>query len=201
MHSRIKRHLTYANVVSSIALFAVLGGAAYAGIDRRIKATDLAKNAVTTPKIKGKAVKAGKLAANSVRTPKIQDGAVTKAKLADGTAGSALAYAQVLAFSAVPDTPELASARTSGFVGVSRPSTGLYCLQPSAAVVNQAFSGGQATRPPVASVEWGNTTTNVHEVIVQPRGSTVECPANRYEIRTYRNGALASNVGFILIVP
>jgi hypothetical protein len=65
MRVRIKPRLTYANVVSTIALFVVLGGGAYATIDRKIGPRDLRKGAVTTPKIKKQAVKAGKLGANS----------------------------------------------------------------------------------------------------------------------------------------
>jgi hypothetical protein len=84
MGARIKPRLTYANVASSLALFILLGGAAYATHAHKIGSKDLRKGAVTTPKIKKGAVKAGRLAASSVRTPKIATGAVTLDKLADG---------------------------------------------------------------------------------------------------------------------
>lgn len=51
---RIKPHLSYANVVSSIALFAVLGGGAYAA--SKIGPEDIKKNAVRTKHIKKDAV-------------------------------------------------------------------------------------------------------------------------------------------------
>src|SRR4051794_2149958 len=53
--SFIHRHLTYANVVASLALFLALGGAAFA-------ATQLPRNSVGTGQLKPEAVTAGKIA-------------------------------------------------------------------------------------------------------------------------------------------
>jgi hypothetical protein len=53
--SFLRRHLTYANVAGSLALFLALGGAAYA-------ATQLPKNSVGTKQLKNGAVTAGKIA-------------------------------------------------------------------------------------------------------------------------------------------
>jgi len=50
-----RRHLTYANVVASLALFLALGGAAFA-------ATQLPRNSVGTGQLKAEAVTAGKIA-------------------------------------------------------------------------------------------------------------------------------------------
>lgn len=51
----LRRHLTYANVVASLALFLALGGAAFA-------ATQLPRNSVGTGQLKRGAVTAGKIA-------------------------------------------------------------------------------------------------------------------------------------------
>src|ERR1700754_4327270 len=51
----LRRHLSYANVVASLALFLVLGGGAYA-------ATQLPRNSVGTGQLKAGAVTAGKIA-------------------------------------------------------------------------------------------------------------------------------------------
>ena len=51
----LRRHLTYANVVASLALFLGLGGAAFA-------ATQLPRNSVGTGQLKREAVTAGKIA-------------------------------------------------------------------------------------------------------------------------------------------
>jgi hypothetical protein len=53
--SFLRRHLTYANVAASLALFLALGGAAYA-------ATQLPRNSVGTGQLKAGAVTAGKIA-------------------------------------------------------------------------------------------------------------------------------------------
>ena len=51
----LRRHLTYANVAATLALFLALGGAAYA-------ATQLPRNSVGTGQLKAEAVTAGKIA-------------------------------------------------------------------------------------------------------------------------------------------
>ena len=83
---QIRSRLTYANVVSTIALFLVIGGATAIAAKvpkhsvgpRQIKA-----NAVTTPKIKANAVTTRKIKKNAVATIKIRDNAVTNPKLDD----------------------------------------------------------------------------------------------------------------------
>jgi hypothetical protein len=77
MLSKIRGHLTYANVVSTLCLFVLLGGGAWA-------ATKLAKNSVGAKQIKKNAVKAAEIKANSVKTAELADGSVSTLKLADG---------------------------------------------------------------------------------------------------------------------
>lgn len=83
MISRLRPHLTYANVVSTLCLFVLLGGGAYA-------ATKLGKDTVGSKQIKAKAVKKQELADNAVTTRKVKDGAITAPKLADGLGGQML---------------------------------------------------------------------------------------------------------------
>jgi hypothetical protein len=75
----IRKRLSYANVMSSLALFLVLGGAT------AFAATQVSKNSVGTPQLKKNAVKAAKINKGAVTTAKIADGAVITAKLADGS--------------------------------------------------------------------------------------------------------------------
>ncbi len=81
----IRRRLTYANVMSSIAVFLVLGGAtAFAAI--RIGARNLKANSVTAAKIRRGAVTTAKLANNAVTGAKANEstfGQVPSAKVAD----------------------------------------------------------------------------------------------------------------------
>lgn len=96
MSSRPK--LTYANVVSTLALFVALSGAgAYAASQLppksvgepelrpgAVTAEKLRKNAVIAPKIKALAVKQGKIANGAVSGAKLANGAVGGEKLAEG---------------------------------------------------------------------------------------------------------------------
>jgi hypothetical protein len=80
---QIRKRITYANVMSSIAVFLVLGGgAAYAA--KKIGSNEIKGNSITTGKIKKEAVSASKIKKNSVVTAKIADSAVTTAKIANG---------------------------------------------------------------------------------------------------------------------
>ncbi len=84
---QIRKRITYANVMSSITVFLVLGGgAAYAA--KKIGSNEIKGNSITTGKIKKEAVTASKLKKNSVTTVKIADGAVTGAKLNLGSVGT-----------------------------------------------------------------------------------------------------------------
>jgi hypothetical protein len=77
---QIRQRLTYANVMSSIAVFFVLGGAtAFAAT--KIGANELKANSVLTGKIKKEAITTSKIKNNSITTGKIADKAVTGAKI------------------------------------------------------------------------------------------------------------------------
>lgn len=90
--------LTYANLVSTLALFLVMGGAtAYAtgqlapkSVGARqlrsgaVTSQKLRKNAVTAPKIKALAVKSGKLATGAVKEGKLANASVSGQKLQAG---------------------------------------------------------------------------------------------------------------------
>jgi hypothetical protein len=76
---QIRKRLTYANVMSSIAVFLVLGGAT------ALAASQLGKNTVGSKQLKKNSVTAAKLKNKAVTTGKIADKAITGAKVADGT--------------------------------------------------------------------------------------------------------------------
>jgi hypothetical protein len=85
----IRKRLTYANVMSSLAVFMVLGGgaavAANGGLPKGSVGTpQLKKNAVKTPKIAPSAVKTGKLGKQAVKAGKLANGAVLPGKIANG---------------------------------------------------------------------------------------------------------------------
>jgi len=84
---QIRQRLTYANVMSSIAVFLVLGGAtAFAAT--KIGANELKANSIKTGKIVKEAVTASKIKTNAIITAKIADKAVTGAKVEVASLGT-----------------------------------------------------------------------------------------------------------------
>lgn len=85
--SKLKRHLSVANVLSCIALFVALGGSAFAAVKLnagQVKAVNIAKQAVTNAKIKTQAVTSGKIKNGTVNALDLGAGQVTEEKLATG---------------------------------------------------------------------------------------------------------------------
>lgn len=94
----LSKRLSYANVVSTIALFLALGGATAFAVNQLPKKSvgakqlrpgavtpdKIRKNAVTAPKIEALAVKSGKLATGAVKEAKLAGASVTNQKLASG---------------------------------------------------------------------------------------------------------------------
>ena len=96
---QLSKHLTFANVVSCIALFLALGGAAVAAkTATKVKTKNLGNGAVTTPKLRNGAVIGAKIGAGAVGTGQLADGAVrakqlggqvvTEAKIKNGAVSS-----------------------------------------------------------------------------------------------------------------
>ena len=123
MLSGLKRRLTYANVMSTIAvMFAVGGSSAYAVTHLRansvtsktikngqVKSADLSRKAVTNRSIAVGAVSGDKLAAGAVGSASIATGAVGAANIANGAVG-----AGKLAAASVSGDREIADESVSG---------------------------------------------------------------------------------------
>jgi hypothetical protein len=132
-----RRHLTYANVMSSLAVFLILGGAtAFAAT--KIGASQLKANSVKTGKIVKEAVTAGKLKNGAVTTGKIADLAVTTSKLAnDAVTGE---KANESTFSQVPSA--LNAEKVGGHSASCPPNTTLI----------RGLCFDSVSNPPVSSV-------------------------------------------------
>ena len=88
---QISKRLTYANVMSSIAVFLVLGGATAmaAGLAKNsVGSKQLKKNAVTSAKIKKNAVSGAKIRKGAVDGAKVKDGSLTGADINLGSIGT-----------------------------------------------------------------------------------------------------------------
>ena len=114
MLARLRNRLTYANVISSIALFVVLGGGAYA-------ATTLPKNSVGAKQIKK----------NAVSSTKVKDGSLLKkdfksGQLPAGAAGPAGATGPTGPGGAAGPTGPTGPTGTTGDTGARGPSNGQF---------------------------------------------------------------------------
>src|SRR2546421_174074 len=107
MRARLKGRLTYANVMSTLAVFGMLAtGSAFAA------------SQIGTKDIKAAAVTASKLHKNAVTTPKIKKRAITGAKVASHS----LTGANIIASSLAP-VPSANHANNADRLGGSPPST------------------------------------------------------------------------------
>ena len=148
MLTKLRRHLTYANVVSTLCLFILLGGTAFA-------ATRLARNSVRSKHIKNGQVTRPDLRASAVNSSKVGDGSLLARDFAPGQLpqgakgdkgdkgdtgdnGTADAFARVTAAGTLlpkdpPDNPDFGN--TSFNItqeNVDRPgapSPGVYCIR------------------------------------------------------------------------
>jgi hypothetical protein len=199
---QIRKRLSYANVMSTLAVFFVLGGgAAYAA--KKIGSHDLRGGSVTTAKIKRNAVTRSKIKAEAVSTAKIAKAAVTNARLADGSVsleklapGFIAPAAEKLSHAA---NISLGGVVLAGSLGISQanvthPSTGFYCF----AGFTPAPVGG------VATVDYSEAGENI--LIQFDTGPGPVCPAGTQAFINTRKTIKSSektesvDAGFFLIV-
>jgi hypothetical protein len=194
---QIRQRLTYANVMSSLAVFLILGGAtAFAATKiganqlkaNSVKTGKIVKEAVTTSKIKNNAVNSAKIANGAVTTDKIGNDAVTGAKVNEGTLGqvpsansanfaNSAGSAQPEVFAKIEADGSVVGALSKGLTNanVSHPATGVYCVNVP------AF----AARGAVANTQYGGTYGAVAQVTV---GGTGNCPAPAVQVITSSSG-------------
>jgi hypothetical protein len=196
---RIRKRLSYANVMSSIAVFLVLGGgAAYAA--KKIGSNELENGAVTTTKIQRSAVTRSKIKAKAINTAKIAKGAVTYARLADGAVsieklapGFIAPAAEKLSHAANVSAGGLVQAGSVGIsqANVTHPSTGFYCFSG----LTPAPVGG------VATIDYAQAGKNV--TIQLGTGQGPVCPAGTQAFVDPRESAgkfEAIDAGFFVVL-
>lgn len=191
---RIRQRLTYANVMSSLAVFLVLGGAtAFAA--SKIGPNQLKAGAVTTNKMAKESVKTGKIFKEAVSTAKIKNNAVNGAKVDEATLGPV-----PIAETAAPRAYARAIASTEGGGVTESMSKGV-------ADTNVTFVGGSVYcfelgfKPTniQATVDWigGGANTFAHATLQ----AFASCPAGTdASVRTTSNaGAGIGNISFYAI--
>lgn len=133
--------LSYANVVSTLALFLALGGATAFAVNQlpsksigakqlrpgAVTADKIRKHAVTAPKIEANAIKSGKIAGGAVKEAKLANAAVSNTKLANEAVstekikGDAVTGAQ-LNEATLSQVPSANNANTAGFAQSANPA-------------------------------------------------------------------------------
>lgn len=85
--SRLRKHLTFSNVIACAALFTALSASAYAATKLgpgQVKTVNIANQAVSNPKLKREAVTSGKIKKGGVTRANMGAGAVTTAAIDTG---------------------------------------------------------------------------------------------------------------------
>ncbi|HYP54758.1 MAG TPA: hypothetical protein VEQ41_00435 [Solirubrobacterales bacterium] len=173
---RIRKHLTYANVISTLALLLAISGAtAYAG--GKIKTRQIKPGAIKTKLLAPRAVKSGKIAPTAVRPRHIAPQAVRYRHIAPDSVGTEqLLHNSVSSAQLQPDSIDGSKVRNGSLTPAD--------VSGGAAVVTIAQGGGQAvtssssTNPtpiPLADGSWtqGPTESNLFLAHVQ---ATLESP-------------------------
>ena len=156
MSARIRHGLTFANVISLIALFVALGGTGYAAIK-------LPKNSVTSKTIKKGAVTNAKLGKNAVSSSKVKDGSLLKQDFAAN---------QLPAGPAGPAGPQGPAGKdgtngTNGTDGAQGPA-GI-----AAAYARVAADG--TLLPNVAGTDFPNGTKDIEQTMITNPAAGVYC--------------------------
>jgi hypothetical protein len=116
--NKIRKRLTYANVMSSIAVFLVLGGATAI-------AAGLAKNSVGSKQLKKNAVTTAKIKNNAVTGAKIKNGAITGSKVDVASLGTVPNATHANSADTAKAADTATSANTAGSAGNANTVGGL----------------------------------------------------------------------------
>ena len=155
---QIRKRLTYANVMSSIAVFVVLGGGA-------IAATQLPKNSVGSKQIKKNAVKTPKIANNAVNGAKIADGSVTGAEIGDGTVATGELAASAVTADKLADNAVTTNKIANDAVTGAKVNEATLGQVPSANTANSANTASFANT--------AGRATNVFTALVNSNGAVL----------------------------
>lgn len=196
---QIRKRLSYANVMSSIAVFLVLGGgAAYAA--KKIGSHELRGGSVTTAKIKRNAVTRSKIKADAISTAKIAKRAVTNGRLADGAVsleklapGFIAPAAEKLSHAANISAGGVVLAGSLGIsqANVTHPSAGFYCFSG----LTPAPVGG------VATVDYAQAGKNITIQLGTGQGSVCPVGTQAFVDPRESSGKLeAIDAGFFVVL-
>jgi hypothetical protein len=195
----LSKHLTFANVVSCIALFAALSGAAYAVTTplgkKAVKTKNLANGAVTTLKLHGGAVTNLKLRNGAVSGSKIAPGAVGTGAIANGAVRSEQLGGGVVTTGKVKNGAITGEKLAGSAVGTNQLA--------ASSVTGGKIQDGAITSQKLASSLLAQLVKNVSYVsratettATTPQTVTAECPAGKQVV----GGGLRTSRGTATVV-
>jgi hypothetical protein len=186
-----KPKLTYANVVSTLCLFVLLGGSAYAANRYLITSTSQIKPSVLA-QISGPGDAAAAKKKKQKRGPPGPQGP-TGPVGPGGVAGTARAYALVTGNTFFPCSTNcnLATAYTKGVSNATHASMGIYCVN--------APGIDRTTTPALVQVA-ANGTTNPGTAAATIETNAPDCTAG-FEVKTYDATTLSDGVSFFILFP
>jgi hypothetical protein len=96
MLARLRAHLTYANVVATVALFLALGGASYAAIrvgsgsivNNSVRTQDLRNNDIRGRDIRNRTIQGGDILTNTIKGQQVRESTLSKVPDADKLDGA-----------------------------------------------------------------------------------------------------------------
>jgi hypothetical protein len=161
----LRKHLTVANVLSCMALFVALSGAAFA-------ATTLGRKSVKTRNLANGAVTTLKLRSGAVTNLKLRNGAVTGAKIAPATIGATQLANGAVRSAALGGSVVTEAKLKNGAVTTEKLASG--------AVTNSKLSSSLSSLL-VKSVSYATaaSSANAEE---KPKSVSAQCPSNRQVI-------------------
>ena len=184
----IRRHLSYANVTATLALFIALStGGAYAAnqlAPKSVGAKQLRPGAVTADKIRKQAVTAPKIKELAIKQGKIANDAIVASKIADGSIGTSKIAGGAVTADKIPDdsltgqkinegtlgqVPSASHADSASFADSSNPEA--FAKVDSEATVFGAYSKGIGTPNVKKGPEPGIYCVSVPGFV--PRGAQV----------------------------
>jgi len=162
MPSRLRDKLTFANVVSFLALFVALGGFAVAAAQLKknsVGTNQLKKNAVVTSKIKNNAVTDTKLENGSVTGEKVKSGSLTGTQVNSSTLGTVPSATHAGSADSATDSAKLEGHGASEFGAVlSGQTSGVPPIPGKSTTVSRIFG-------PVSGVAGPTEDPAIHETL------------------------------------
>ena len=188
--SSVRKHLSYANVVATLALFIALGGSSYAAIK-------LPRDSVGPNQIRSKAVGSSEVRSSALRSRHLRSGSVTKSKLSD-SAIAALRGREGPQGPAGPAGPSSLTFKTS-IDPNGRRVRGDPAGSSTRGIGGREVEFGRSLRGCVATATLADVDAEASEP--PPTGHiTVSQEGDNVLVRTFNGNGEPTNIGFNLIV-